>query len=599
MDNKYPSHKVIFFFLRNHIALVIAVLATSLGFAAFESVNVAVIFPVVSSIITGPAPVGDPGRIIQFINQIVNILPFQDLFISACILLITATGLKSICFLLFTYISNKLSQSSRRDLQNKIYTKFILSDYQFFLDHKQGTLLYRLLNAPVNVGTTLKLIPNIFIQGVKIVFLIILLFSMSPIASLGMLSIGSMFALLVKKMSAQSYRFGTEVTKSLSDQTIVANESLSGIRQIKIFFNQNMWIGRFLEKISTYYKFKLRSQIFNAIPVIILEPVVIGGVGLIGILIKLKYGERFIDILPMLMVYMFAIIRINPSLSVIGQHRMHIMNILPDLEICYNILHKPTRSIIDGHIRLDLFRDHISFENVSFFYPNRGEVFKKLSLQIKKGQTTAIVGPSGAGKSTLMDLLVRLYDPIHGTIRIDGIDLRDLRIESWREKVGYVSQEPFIFHATIAENIAFAEKAYSEEEIVQAARIANAHDFISEFPNGYQTVVGDKGMKLSGGQKQRITIARAVIRKPELIIFDEATSSLDTLSEQLVQKAIDDISKSHTVIIIAHRLSTIQNADKIIVLHDKKIVEVGNHNDLLDLRGVYWNLYNHTANNPE
>jgi ABC-type multidrug transport system fused ATPase/permease subunit len=216
---------------------------------------------------------------------------------------------------------------------------------------------------------------------------------------------------------------------------------------------------------------------------------------------------------------------------------------------------------------------------------------------INKGETIAIVGPSGAGKSTLMDLLVRLYDPTHGNIKVDKIGLKDIKIDTWRNKIGYVSQDPFIFHATIDENISFAENKYSEEEIIAAARNANAHEFICEFPDGYQTVVGDKGMKLSGGQKQRITIARAIIRKPELIIFDEATSSLDTISENLVQKAIDEISKKYTVIIIAHRLSTIQNADRIIVLDNKRIAEEGKHSELLSFKGVYWALYNQATTN--
>jgi len=594
MDKSAPIHKILFSFLKNYICLVIIIIITSLGFAVFESVNVAAIFPVVNSILTESGYVEDYGRIITIINETIQFLPFEDLFFSACFFLIVAAFFKSFFFLLFTYFSNKLSQLSRRDLQAKIYEKFIDSDYQFFLDHKQGALLYRLLNAPVNVGTTLKLIPDIFIQGVKIVFLIILLFSMSPKASLGMLAVGSVFAFLVKKLSDRSYGFGRQITQALSDQTTIANESISGIRQIKIYSSQNTWIKRFKDRIDTYYRFKLRSQIFNAIPVIVLEPVIIIAIGLIGIILKFRYGENFVNLLPVLMVYAFAIIRINPSLSIIGQHRMLIMNVLPDLQICYSTLSAKTRSIHNGHIMFRSLKEKISFENVCFSYPKRGEIFKDLSIVIKKGQVTAIAGPSGAGKSTLMDLLVRLFDPIKGDINIDGIKLKDINISSWRSKIGYVSQEPFIFHATIAENIAFDSAKYSSEEIVEAAKIANAHDFICEFPDGYQTVVGDRGMKLSGGQKQRITIARAIIRKPELIIFDEATSSLDAVSEKLVQQAIDVISKKYTVILIAHRLSTIQGADKILVLDNKRIVEQGNHEELLTLRGIYWRLYNQT-----
>ncbi|RJQ53512.1 MAG: ABC transporter ATP-binding protein [Desulfobacteraceae bacterium] len=524
-------------------------------------------------------------------NHIVQVVPFQDLFFSACAIFIIATTLKALCFLSFTFYSNKLSQASRRDIQNKIYTKYMDSDHQFFLDHKQGTLLYRLLNAPVNVGTVLKLVPDIFVQSVKILFLIILLFSMSPNAAFGILAVGTLFGFLVKRLSSVSYRFGKEVTQALSDQTTIANESISGIRQIKIYSNQKLWIRKFWEKINAYFYYKFRSQILNAIPIMILEPLIICAIGSIGILLRIKYGNRMAELLPMLTVYMVAILRINPSLTIIGQHRMLIMNVLPDLEMSYSALKSPTRTIHDGRVSMKSFDDKITFTDVTFTYPSRGEVFKNLSLTIRKGQTTAIAGPSGAGKSTLMDLLVRLYDPLQGTIQIDGIDLKEIRIESWREKIGYVSQDPFIFHATIAENIAFDMSRYPMAEIIAAAKIANAHDFIREFPDGYDTVVGDKGAKLSGGQKQRITIARAVVRKPELIIFDEATSSLDTISEKQVQEAIDDISEKYTVIIIAHRLSTIKNADRILILDDKRIVEEGNHKELLQQKGMYWRLH--------
>lgn len=580
--------------MKNHLTLLSCILLTSIGFALFESANVAAVYPITNFTLTDSGPIEDGGKIIDVINHFVGYFPFKDLFISACLFLILASILKSLFFLLFTFVSNKLSQTARRDLQNRIFQKFVYSDYQFFLDHKQGALLYRLLNAPVNVGTVLKLVPDILLQGCKIIFLIFLLYSMSPRAALGMLTVGVLFGLLVKKLSSKSYLFGKEVTQSLSEQTTIANESISGIRQIVIFINQRMWIRRFWEKINTYYHFKLRSQILNAIPVIVLEPVIIAAIGCIGIFIKINYGTRFIEILPMLMVYAFAITRINPALSIIGQHRMLIMNVLPDLEICYSTLDRPTRSIVDGRIALESFKDQVVFENVSFSYPNRGEMFTELSFFIKKGQTTAIVGPSGGGKSTLMDLLVRLFDPTQGEIKIDGIGLTDIEIASWRNKIGYVSQDPFIFHATIAENIAFHDNRYSMEQIVEAANTAHAHEFITHFPDGYRTVVGDKGAKLSGGQKQRLTIARAIIRQPELIIFDEATSSLDTISEKVVQRAIDDISKKYTVIVIAHRLSTIRNADRILILDHKRIAEQGTHADLIDAKGIYWKLYNQT-----
>ena len=585
--------KILFFFLKNYLIQMTGIFILGLGYAIFESVNVAAIFPVVNSVFAGSnATTESYGKIIHAIYKVITILPFNDIFISACAFLIVATILKSSFFLLFTIFSNKLLQTARRNLQEHIFAKMIHSDYQFFLDHQQGVLIYRILNAPINVASILKSIPDIFIQGSKIFFLLILLFTISVKATLGMLVIGTLFGVLVKIISGKSYGFGKEIVQSITEETTVMNESISGIDQIKIYMNQEMWINRFKQKLDNFYYYKLRAIILSAAPHIVLEPLVIFSIAITGITLKLTHQGNFFEMLPALMVYAYAIIRIAPSLAALGTLRINLMAILPDVENCYSTLNTNTRSISDGNQLIKAFNSEVTFENVSFAYPNRNNVFERISLEIKKGQMSAIVGPSGVGKSTLMDLLVRLYDPIEGAVKIDGINLKKAQISSWRGQIGYVSQEPFIFHATIAENIVFNQDRYQLSDIIEAAKIANAHDFINEFPDGYETIVGDKGMKLSGGQKQRIAIARAIIRKPKLIIFDEATSALDNISESLVKESINKISKDYTVIIVAHRLSTIQNVDKIIVLGNKKIAEEGTHTDLLDLKGIYWKLYN-------
>tara|TARA_B100000315_G_C14590893_1_gene595695 strand:+ start:3998 stop:5779 length:1782 start_codon:yes stop_codon:yes gene_type:complete len=589
------KYRMIYFFLREYYRLIICIVISSIGFAVFESFNVAAIFPVVNSIFAKPDHVGNYGKIIHIILNMVNSIPAENLFVSSCLFLIFAAIIKSGFLFSYIYFSNKLSQIARRNLQDRIFRKFIYSDYQFFLDHKQGTLIYRLLDASVNVGTVLKLVPDIFIQSLKIIFLIILLFSISIKIACGMLTVGVIFGIIIKKLSGRSYSFGQEVTQSLSDERTVANESITGIKQILIYSNQAMWISRFRTKLQTYYKYKLKSLLLHSIPTVTLEPTILSAIAAAAIVIYLKDKNNFINMLPMLMVYAFAIIRINPSLTIIGQHRMLVMNVLPDIELCFSALSEKTINIEDGHKEFEAFNKEIIFNEVSFAYPKRDTIFEDLSFKIEKGQVTAIVGTSGVGKSTLMDLLVRLFDQDKGNIIIDGTELNELRISSWRSKIGYVSQEPFIFHSTIAENIAFQKNKYSINEIIHAAKAANAHEFISSFPEGYQTIVGDRGMKLSGGQKQRVAIARAVIRKPELIIFDEATSSLDSISEKLVQQSINLIAQKYTIIIIAHRLSTVKNADKILLLREKGIVEQGNHSELMNLKGYYWELYSQSV----
>lgn len=237
-------------------------------------------------------------------------------------------------------------------------------------------------------------------------------------------------------------------------------------------------------------------------------------------------------------------------------------------------------------ISVSSFKESIEFKNVSFRYEDE-LVIKNLNLKINKGQTIALVGPSGSGKSTLTDLIPRFYDPVEGSITIDGIDIRDYKILELRALMGIVTQESILFNDSIANNIGFAKQNITMEQIENAAKIANAHQFITETENSYETNIGDRGNKLSGGQKQRLSIARAVNTNPDILILDEATSALDTASERLVQDALSNIMLNRTTIIVAHRLSTIKNADLIVVLEKGRIVQQGNHAELILQEGMY------------
>jgi subfamily B ATP-binding cassette protein MsbA len=245
---------------------------------------------------------------------------------------------------------------------------------------------------------------------------------------------------------------------------------------------------------------------------------------------------------------------------------------------------------------LNDFNSTISLQNVSFSYGEK-QILNSITFDIEKGQTVALVGPSGGGKSTLMDLLPRFHDPKSGTIKIDGHDYRGLTVESIRAQMGTVNQESFLFNDTIFNNIAFAKPDATMEEVVAAAKIANAHDFIENTEDGYQSFVGDRGNKLSGGQKQRVCIARAVLANPPIMLLDEATSALDTESEKLVQDALNNLMKNRTSIVIAHRLSTIQHANKIVVIDKGSVVETGSHNELMNKNGLYRRLIDMQAFN--
>jgi ATP-binding cassette, subfamily B, bacterial MsbA len=254
--------------------------------------------------------------------------------------------------------------------------------------------------------------------------------------------------------------------------------------------------------------------------------------------------------------------------------------------------------LTSGQIPFEGLQHAIAFECVNFCYsPQDKPAVQDISICIPKGKTTAFVGPSGAGKSTLISLLCRFFDPIDGDIYVDGCSLRQFDLDSWRSRIAIVSQDIYMFSTTIRENIAYGRLDATENEIIAAARLANAHEFITRLPYGYETRVGDRGMRISGGQRQRIALARAIVRNPEILILDEATNALDSIAENLIQEAIYQLSENRTVIVIAHRLSTIEQADQIIVLEDGRVIEQGNLQHLLKLNGLFTRLYHLQYNN--
>jgi ABC-type multidrug transport system fused ATPase/permease subunit len=310
---------------------------------------------------------------------------------------------------------------------------------------------------------------------------------------------------------------------------------------------------------------------------------------LLGLLLGLRLmsPESFSGALPKAGVFAMALVQLLPALTNFGRMRMEVLGAAAEAESVYHSLTGPMPRRRDGTKVLRSFERAIVFENVSFGYEEREILFEGLNLVIEKGRVTAIVGPSGVGKTTLINLILGLYGPSAGRILIDGVPLQEVKLETWLDKIGFVSQDPFIYHATVADNIVFGRNGHSMQRVVEAAKIANADGFITEFPEGYETVVGERGMKLSGGQQQRIAIARAILDDPEILILDEATSSLDSISEKLVQEAIENASKDRTVLIIAHRLSTVRYADKIIVLDAGRVVEEGSHQELIGRQGHY------------
>ncbi len=580
------SYQVVFHFLRQYRLLYGGILVVTLIASALESLSLAAFFPVFTSVLDDSTE--GVGGILGVITSIAERFPFDDPIISASVLLVSLFVAKTIFTMaregLIAYSSGKVLY----DTKNRIMEKYAGSDYQFFLDNKQGSMIYSGLQAPHHMAHVLLRFSQMVGELFRTIAIIIVLLFVSPFATIALAILALGYSGVIHDLSKRmSYRFGQRRASALAEQTVIANEFFTGIRQIIAYCSGGSWLERFRKENRVSSEMYAKDLAWVAMPKSIME---LAGVALMmGLVLLLWFvtADTFADALPRLGVFAVALIQLLPSITNFGRMRMQIMGAMPDTELVYNTLTGPAPTRVDGNKNVDSFEKAIAFEDVSFAYKGRDTLLDRVDMVFEKGKTTALVGPSGAGKTTIINLILGLFEPTNGRITLDGVSLGEYKLASWLGKIGFVSQEPFIYNSTVAANITFTRNGHSMESIITAASIANAHGLISDLPQGYDTIVGDRGMKLSGGQQQRIAIARAVLDQPELLIFDEATSSLDTLSEKLVQEAIENVSKDRTVIIIAHRLSTIRYADKIIVMDSGRVIEEGTHDELLSQQGHY------------
>lgn len=480
------------------------------------------------------------------------------------------------------------------EMRNRLYKHFNALSLSYFDQKKSGELTSIVINDVANLrhalGTSFH---QLLVEPINLLAFIILLFIISwklallsivilPIAGLTILSIGRSIRRKSKRTAAM-----------IAGITNIITETLSSIRVVKAFAMEGYEVQRFFKETHHYFQLILRRAKLRLLASPITETL---GV-MIGVLllwvggIEVLSGEgltpedflRFILLLFAMMDPLRKLSKVNVSLQAGAASAERIFSIL-DTEP--NIVDKT------DSVKINSFEKQIMFNNVSFKYEFDDTVLKDISFEIEKGSVVALVGSSGAGKSTLADLIPRFYDVDKGGITIDGHDIRDLSLNSLRRLMGIVTQETILFNDTVRANIAYGQIDINDEQVIPAAKAANALEFINELSEGFDTVIGEKGVKLSGGQRQRLAIARAIMKNPPILILDEATSALDTESERLVHKALETLMVDRTVLVIAHRLSTVTNADKIILLDKGEIKEMGTHNELMEKKGLYSNLYN-------
>lgn len=532
--------------------------------------------------------------IINFVKDLVVVSDPSESLLRLCFFIGIVFLGRAITGYFQQFFMNYVEQNLIRDVRNDLYKHINSLSMQFFVNQKTGNLMSRFTNDTnsINIGIrdgfmTMMRDPLLILTYLTMCFIIswkLTLFTLFilPIAGIVIYFLGQ----IIHRQSKKSQ-------ETMAGITSVLQETILGAKVVKAFGMENFENSKFMNETAKFFKIRLKISKIDAVSAPLNE--LLGSLTAIFII---YYGGYLVLDGHMesgaFITFVLLILQISPPLKSLGQVNNKIQESRAAASRIFEIL--DTVSTVQEPNKPEpdiLFENAITFDNVSFHYNLSSEmILTDVSFTANKGEIIALVGPSGAGKSTLIDLIPRFYDPTSGHISIDGHNLKNLSLSNIRSLMGIVTQETILFNDTIRNNIAYGLAEISDEKVIEAAKAANAHHFITEMPEGYNTIVGDRGMKISGGQRQRIAIARALLKNPPIMILDEATSALDTESEKLVQEAIETLMKNRTSFVVAHRLSTVRNADKIIVLQKGKIVQIGRHEELLkDENGLYKKLH--------
>jgi ATP-binding cassette, subfamily B, bacterial MsbA len=565
---------------------LIIITALSLICGLFEAVSLGALVPLINIIATNEEPTGNLWTALKTLFGFFNIeLNFTVLLIALSIVFLTGQVL--------VFLKQKLQITLRfqlvLDIKKQVFSRLMYTDISYHHDKKIGQFLDTILVETERAGSGFYVITEIFSNT----FLIIIYILMLTYISLYLTCICFLTALVmlyfVNRLLENSKIFGNKIVDSNTVINEFTTERLGLLKLIKANSSEDIESGLFSVIGDKFREVNTKFVINGAKIELVFQSIMF----IVAVIILYLSINVFYLSAGLIAVFLFTLIRMTTPLRGINNQRHELAGLMASLLNVDKVLKESEKSttIIDGVKNYSGIQSSIRIKNLSFSYSPDTPILQGVDLLIKKNEMVALVGPSGGGKSTMVDLLMRLIDPDNGTIEIDTIDLKEINVRSYHAKVGLVSQDIYIFNDSVLANIAYGADTVSLDRAKEAAKIAYAHEFIEQLPDGYNSPLGDRGVKLSGGQKQRIALARAIYKNPDILILDEATSALDTESEKIIQSSINAIKHKYTIVVVAHRLSTIENADKIVVIEQGKILETGTHEELVKAEGMYAKYY--------
>ena len=588
---RFFKGNIILYFLFTILSIIFSLI--SLGTLPFF---LRLIFSAEKLVVHKPTGIESSGDVINYFNYYINNIitsngtkgPVLALAL-ICIVVIISVLLKNLFLYLSYYVLAPIKNSIMTRLREELYDKLLQLPIGFFTEQRKGDVMSRMTNDIGELeGSIVSTMEGFIKDPLNIIIILGTLIFISPQLSLFLLIFLPLTGLIIGRVSRSLKRHSNTAAIMLGEALSVLDETLGGLRVIKAFNAERLLQTKFNTTNNGLFHLRNRMQFRRDLASPLSE--VLGVMVLCGILWfggrLVLSGQSGLKAEAFIMYVGIFTQIINPA-KALSSSFYNMQKGSAAIVRIEEILNAPVK--VDDNVnglKLAIFSKSIEFKNVCFSYDDK-VILKNINLNIQKGKTIALVGSSGAGKSTLADLIPRFHDVSTGEILIDGVNIKEYSLYSVRKQMGIVTQEPILFNDTIASNIALGMENASDEQIESAAKIANAHNYIQQKEAGYKTNIGDRGGKLSGGERQRLTIARAVLKNPPILILDEATSSLDTESERLVQDAINNMMQNRTSIVIAHRLSTIRHADEIIVMQKGEIAERGTHNELLARRGIY------------